>query len=383
MDHIDRSDLSQLVDVHAESCVSIYMPTHRRGREVVQDPSRLKNLLRRAEQESLQAGMRSAQVESLLTPARELLVQQDFWNHQSDGLAVFLAPGFSRVLRLPLEFEETVVVAQRFHIKPLLPMLERDGRFYVLAVSQNRVRLFEGSRFAIREIEPNGVPKSLGDALRLYDFEKSLQLHSSGPHPTGARGPAVFHGQGGAEEDRDVRLAEFFRGIDRGLGELLGGERAPLVLAGVEYYLPIYRGVSTYAHLVDEVVAGNPDTLGARELHDRTWPLVADLFAKHEQQVLARYRQLAGTGRTTDDLSAVVGASRNGQVDALLVAIDRHCWGKIGEDGTTVVHETRAIGDRDLIDAAVAATLRNGGTVLAKPAAELPGPSPVSAILRY
>lgn len=51
----------QLRSVLAESrtpAVSIFMPTHRAGQEIRQDPIRLKNLVRRAEQQLIEEGTR-------------------------------------------------------------------------------------------------------------------------------------------------------------------------------------------------------------------------------------------------------------------------------------------------------------------------------------
>ena len=45
-----RSDLDELVAMDARPAVSIYLPTHIAGREIPQDPIRLKNLLSSAEE---------------------------------------------------------------------------------------------------------------------------------------------------------------------------------------------------------------------------------------------------------------------------------------------------------------------------------------------
>src|SRR5690606_30835991 len=48
MDFLTRADLKDLLAIE-ETCVSAFMPTWRAGRETLQGPVRLKNLLRRAE----------------------------------------------------------------------------------------------------------------------------------------------------------------------------------------------------------------------------------------------------------------------------------------------------------------------------------------------
>src|SRR5687767_7735657 len=53
---------------------------------------------------------------------------------------------------------------------------------------------------------------------------------------------------------------------------------APMVLAAVEHLVPVWRHASTYPHLVDETLAGNPEGLGSHELHAGAWAVVEPLF---------------------------------------------------------------------------------------------------------
>jgi hypothetical protein len=62
---------------------------------------------------------------------------------------LFLSPGAFHSYRLPLSFGELAVISDRYHLKPLLPLLAGDGSFYVLALSQNEVRLLGASRYGV------------------------------------------------------------------------------------------------------------------------------------------------------------------------------------------------------------------------------------------
>lgn len=116
MNILSRDDLRTLIRKHEGPCVSVYMPTHRVGREVQQDPIRLKNLLGKAEDRVVAGGVRAPEARELLEPAEMLLHDGLFWQHQSDGLAIFISPEMFHHYRLPFDFEELVVVAGRFHI---------------------------------------------------------------------------------------------------------------------------------------------------------------------------------------------------------------------------------------------------------------------------
>ena len=73
---------------------------------------------------------------------------------------------------------------------------------------------------------------------------------------------------------------QYFREIDRQLQKVLGNETAPLVLAGVECNLPLYRNATGYAHVLDEGIYGNPEGRPAEELHAAAWEIVKPHFMK-------------------------------------------------------------------------------------------------------
>ncbi len=221
IDALSRETLKALIEQRDLASVSLYMPTHRAGSQIQEGPVRLKNLLKQAEKELLDRGMRTRNVQKLLEPAEGLVPDSLFWKYQSDGLALFLSPGSFLFFRLPLDFEELVVVNERFHLKPLLPLLTGDGHFYILALSQNEVRLLEGARHSVDSVELDDMPSSLADVVQLDESGRQLQFHTSTGSPSGAgRRPAIFHGHGETSDNKD-RILRYFRKINEGLREVL------------------------------------------------------------------------------------------------------------------------------------------------------------------
>lgn len=237
----------------------MFLPIHRAGREVEQAPIRLKNLLRQATDALKTDGVRAAEIGRLLAPLRRLLDDRLFWQYQSDGLALFSRPGWWRSFRVPLDLPELAVVDDRFHVSPLLPLLVGDRRFFVLAFSQNQIRLLEGTRDRVEEIDLPGVPLGVRDALQGQEVQKQLQLYVADRGGVGAGG--IYHGHGHPGDGQAERILRYFRKVDRGLREVLAGERAPMVLAAVGHLAPIWRKANTYPQLVDEVLAGSPESL--------------------------------------------------------------------------------------------------------------------------
>jgi hypothetical protein len=378
-----REELRTLTASAQGPFVSIYLPTHRVATENQQDRTRLKNLIRQA-QESLQTyGLRPAEAESFLEPATSLLGAIPFWKDKRDGLALFISPGMFRQYQLPTSFEPLVVVAHRFHLKPLLAFLG-GHEFFVLALSQNAVRLFEGSRMGLSAIDDlEGVPKSLADALKYDELIKQVQFRT-GTGVGGARGEraAMFHGQ--AADDAKDRILRYFRQINQGLQDFLREEPAPLVLAGVEYLLPIYKEANTYPHLLGEGITGNPEGVSPEELHRQAWALVEPYFKREQEKAAARYRQLAGTGRTANDAREIVPAAYHGRVECLFVAVGRQQWGDYDPGADQVnIHPEAQPGSFDVLDLAATQTLLHGGAVYAVEPAEIPDATLLAAVFRY
>ncbi|MDX1631458.1 MAG: hypothetical protein R3234_06335 [Thermoanaerobaculia bacterium] len=383
MSLLTREDLQSLHEAAEPPCVSIFLPTHRAGAETQQNPIRFKNLLKAAEEQLRDQGFEE-RVESLLEPARRLLEDFDFWQHQSDGLAVFLTPDSRELFRIPRSFEELAVVGDRFHFGPLLPLLTGDGRFHILALSQKRVRLLEATRDSVREMDLHDIPESLQDVVG-YDWEeRSLQFHTGTGGPGGGRRRAMFHGQSAAEDDVKEEIAKFLHVVDTGVRRLLPDDREPLVLAGVDYLRAIYRQGSHYPKLMDEGIDGNPDAVTAEELREKAWPIVEPQFRRDQEQAAETFHQLAGSDRASNDLEEVVTAGHDGRVATLFLDVGQHAWGSWDpETRELTMADSPNNGDEDLLDRAALDTLFHGGDVFAVEVEEVPGGGSIAAVFRY
>jgi hypothetical protein len=369
MDLFNKERLSALAHTEADPCISLFMPTVRFEAEQEQNTIRYKNLLSHARDDLRAREMSDGRIEEILQPARERLDDTAFWRSLSEGLAVFITPGGTNFYRLPLNFEELVVVNDTFHLTPLFPLIASNNRYYVLALSQNEVKLYQGTHFAISEVKTAEIPTSITETLAFDDPERNVQNHTASR--AGKRSDAAFHGHGSDQDDAAARphadLKRFFDQIDDGVRDTLGDEAAPLVLAGVKYYLPIYREANKYGGLVeDQIAPGNPEHLEAKELHANTWELVEPIFHEAQAQSMDNFRQELGHGEglASEDLNEIVPASVFSRVNDLFVPIGEHRWGHYDAERNTVeLHEGQETGDVDLLNFATVQTYLNGGTV--------------------
>jgi hypothetical protein len=360
MDVVRRSDFKDLVTGVTPPCVSIYVPTHQRGRDIEQDPIRLRKLLNDARGDLADIGLRSAETDALLAPATRLVDDTRFWQHQKQGLAILLAPERSEVLRVPVTVPELIVVGDRFHLHPLVHLLDADERVHVLALSQQRAQLFEADRFTITPIDVDGLPQGVDDLFDDPDNQHTTQLRRASAGPSDA---AFVHGHGGAKDLSDDRRIQYLRTVDRALQPVLP-EGARLVVAGVHNVVAEFRSVSAL-DVVGEI-SGQSDRVTPTELLEALWQVVTPAIDEERARDLDRLGEQLASGRAIDDLTGVVGAAQQGRVETLFV---------VPATELDVTDDVRA-----LVDDAVVHTVLHGGGVHLVGGDRVPTPT---AVLRY
>jgi hypothetical protein len=385
--HLSREQINVLLEHRSAHCVSLFVPTARSGEAVEQAPIILKNLLAEAERDLRQRGLRAFEADALLQPARSLLGDSLFWQHQEEGLALFIDASGMELYPVPLELKPLAVVAEWFELMPLLPLMAMGDHFFVLALSRSSVRLFEATHNSIHAVEVPDMPSSQNEALAHDDREESLQFHtgSSSFGPGGQR-PAIYHGQGTGIDTDKLDLLRFCQRVDRALSRHLADEQAPLILAAVGYVQPIYREANHYRHLVSRGIEGNPEALDIEQLHARALKLVEPFFREAEREAKARLGELRRSDRVIEAVERIVPAAHWGRIDTLFVELDQHVWGRFDAEANQVqVHRGKEPepGDFDLLDFAVRRTLAKGGTVFALDRERMPGKAPAAAICRY
>ena len=381
METLSKDDLKALVQKRKDLCISIYMPTHRSGVETQQNQIRFKNLIRDAEERLIASGMKPQDARSFLEKAQGMVNNVLFWRQQRDSLALFLSSDLFLHYNLPVHTAELIVVTDRFHLKPLLPLLSRDEHFYILTLSQNEVKLYEGTSLSLREMKIEGLPQGMGKALQVDEPEKQVRFRSGGGG--GERG-AMISGHGAEIEDTKDNLLRYFRQVDRVLKDALKDEHVPLILAGVEFLFPIYREVNTYPALIEENIAGNPKRLSKEGLKKKGWALVSQHYAKDIESAVNLYKQSQGTGLTASNIKDILVAAHQGRVGVLFVPLEKELWGSFKSDsGHVTFSETPVTGGEDLFDLAAILTHVQGGNVFALPPENIPEGLSIAALFRY
>ncbi|MDV2990141.1 MAG: hypothetical protein P3T54_08345 [Dehalogenimonas sp.] len=377
MELLHREDLLELLKKPASPAVSIYLPTHRTG-DTGADAIAFRHLLAEAEQRLTETGVRAPVARKMLAPAHELLSEALFWQYQEEGLVCLVTPSSFGYYNLPFTVPATVVVADEYYIRPLLPLLADDGIYYLLSLSLNNAALFRVRWLAGREIILSEESRSLAGANQHDDSEKPLQYHTTGS------GPAVFHGQADPEDFNKVHITHFLQKLSRELEKVLAAQRAPLVVAGVENIRAMFRAECAYANILPEGIEGNPDRMTPEHLRNEAWQIVSRHFERRRRQVLTQYLEEARPERSVNGLEPVLFAAADGRVTALFLKEGLEAWGSI-DLGERQIETTpaSAAGSVDLVEYAVRQTLMTGGDIYILKTEEQPEAAEIAALLRY
>ncbi len=373
---LKRENLLRMAETKGEWCVSMYMPIS--GIEPEKNRIRLKNLVFEAEKKLLALDVIPMKVSRLLAPIEMVLDSADFWKGRKKGFAAFFTADSFVWFSMHYKFDELVVVTDRFHLKPLVRNAAQTRNFYLLSLSQKQIKLYEASEIEINEVYLRGIPKNLATFLNSNSDEKYLQSHSGG------NGAAIFHGNGAAEDDKDSKISELFRKVDKAVKNHIKDDEVPLILAGVSSLQASYKQINSYAHVLEEGINGNVDKLTPKQLLEKALPIVQPIFRQERESAMGIYQEKCGTHLASDNLNEIFKAAKDGRVETLFVPVGKQKWGKFDSKTNELrINQTAKPGDKDLLCVASTRTLQKGGKVFVVLPEQMPDRSSIAAILRY
>lgn len=335
---------------------SVFLPTHKKSRDVAQDRIRLKNQLREVDESLAALGWKARQRTQRLDKALGLLNDRDFWEHQEEGLAVYIDDAGEVVpVSTARALQTSSWLLPVFMVRPLVSDLYPLA-LPVLVLTRHEVALFSTDRFGVDPIQTE-LP-SHPDANWFVDREKERQQR---PDAAGTEGG--HHGHDPSDQD-DADLVRFLREVDAALGPF--DDETPLITLGDDDLVSRFADVSGRAPL-------SPPNSGIRapftpeEIVDSVGELVVEVEHRRLESAKAEAREKLGVGMATADIRDAIPAAVSGRVDR--VVVDRTAspiWGRLDESALDVdIHEARATGDVDLLDRLIVWARRTAAEIVA------------------
>lgn len=369
--YVDVPTLSEFKALHAhreDVCVSIYLETTPLSQYWEASRIALGNLIRTAAAQLAEKGVSKNDIASITQEIESLQEDFEFWRLQAHSLAIFVTPTSIRTFRLPNKLIQTVQVSDRFHLKPLLRSITFQNTAFVLALSENSVRLVEV--FADLPATEVPIPNAPEGAAEFLERDTTNEtLHN----------PRIQ-----AAEGEKVRLAQYARAVDSALRPILAGRDTPLILAATQPLVSIFRGICSYPALAEQTITKSADRKSEGDLASEARPILDELYAKEVAQLKEQYENRVGAGRSTTDLSDAARAATFGAIEALLVDIDEVVYGMVDETTGAITFAGKDDADNyDVIDEVASRALTSGAKVLGVRRDDIPGNAQLAAILRY
>ncbi len=384
MELLTKELIQELLSADQAPCLSLYMPTHRTHPENLKNPIRFKNLVSKME-ESLLQKYSANETQEYLEPLEALVNDNDIWNYTKEGLAVFSAKGIFKVVELHKSVEELAMVADSFHTKPLRQYLQSLDHFHVLGLTLRDIRLFEGNRHSLTEIEltadtPKTIKEALGDELT----DKHTTVASYGG--SGGESTNMHHGHGGKSEETEKDAERFFRVVAKAIYEHYSKPSGwPIILAALTEHHNLFQKVSKNPLLLQNSIAINPSSVSPDQLAKMAWEIMEPEYNLKLETLADRFEQARANGKGSDDYKEIAVAAVEGRVDTLLVEADRIIAVRLTNltTGNTQKKDLSNPKVDDLLDDMGELVLKMGGQVFVLPTDKMPSETGLAAIFRY
>lgn len=370
----------QLLLSGKKPCISLYQPTHRHGPENQKDPILFKNLMKQIEL-SLSKKYKREEVKSLLKPLEQFAMDWTFWQHAGEGLALFATEGACIVYRLQRPVKELAIVADTFHIKPLIRVFQSADRYHLLGLNRDEFALFEGNRYGFEQVEMDAsIPTTRVEALG--EEEKTPALAAA---ISGGSGESVFFGHGSKKEEVDKEIDRFFRYVDRTVFEHFSNPmKLPLFLVALDEYHTPFQKISNNPYLQKDGIKIAYDAVSEEKLKELAWEVIEPLYLEKTKTLVDRYETARARGKASDQVAEISRAAIANRIEAILIESDRIFPGKVNlETGAIERSELTDPEIDDVLDDLAEIVFKNKGEVVVLPKERMPSDSGVAAIYRY
>lgn len=311
---IENSLVTELADHTGDHSISITMPTFESGRKVNQNAIRFKNLLKSAKEQLESSDADEAVIRERIRALEELQRDDNFWQHQSRGLAVYLDSDQLRTVKLPEPLPEQAHVADTLFVLPIA-MFGSSSQSQILKLTWEKAELLATRGKRLQTLESDRLPVSMDDVVLPADKESQLQFRTQ----QGGDGGAMFHGQDKKEDITESDRHRFLSEVSKRLEAELRGTTGDVYVVATEevygHFRSMWDGETVH-------IAGSPDGLSDDQILKRYSELCASQDGECDgldEKLSAAVAQGAGTF----DVEQILNEALKGRVETLV--LDTSC----------------------------------------------------------
>jgi Bacterial archaeo-eukaryotic release factor family 3 len=373
MQALTLEDLRLLSAPRGAPCVSIYLPAQVGPAATEQNRIRFKNLASRAESE---LAARHPRLAPAFAQQFAAIAKAAPWSQGAHGFAAFFGVDGERHFLLSQSTPEYVLVAETFHLRPLLKSFESNHRYYLLLLTTRDARLLRGTSSGLVPAELPDLARASAGAVIEREYETSSGARSAGR-------VSVHYGHGAERAENTSDQVHFLKAVDRAICSALRDEKTPLVVACPEELHGPWQRIGRYAGLLEPGLIGHFQSTSAQALHAKAWPLVEAESQRLAQRAIEAYGAEVVRGRASGEISTIARAAVQGRVRELLLADEEQLAGLLDRDTGEVRKPDPNAPSDDVYDDVAEAVLLRGGEVHTLPKARMPQGLPAVALFRW
>ncbi|WP_327426419.1 baeRF3 domain-containing protein [Streptomyces sp. NBC_01236] len=364
MEHaLSPATLTELRRPRPYPAVSVLTPTHRREPDNAQDPVRLRNVVAEAKKQleadpSVTRERRTDVVDQLERALKEVDLA-----HAEDGLAIFAAPGEHQVWSLARTVPERVVLSDTFLTRNLVAAQASERPFWVLAVSADRVTLWNGGAEHVVEDDSGGFP--LSRDRENFDAERQEQIGDM---------PSTF---------RDEGTRRFLRDADTAMSAVLREQPRPLYVTGETAALSALDEIGTVTKDAAHVPHGGLAHGTPQAVWQAVRPLISAEEKKHTDEVARELVTARGRKEFAAGVDEVWQNATEGRIRLLAVEENYRVTVRDGGDHLVPAESGDLDAREDIVDEIVEQCLETGAEVRFVPDGSLGDAKGIAGVLRY
>jgi len=371
--HLLGEELADLMQHSGQKGLTLLCPLHPANPDRSTDRLTLKHLAQEAAV-LIKQHWPDKEAKSMNQQLERMLDQLDLV-HTEQAIAIYLNPTYHRIEKFHFAVPPVVQVDARLPIRELLWRVQLSSVCYVLSLSEHSLELFEVREGEWREVRDHFFPHRVRD-----DFEYARPVRSSSY--AGHAHVKMFERD--KLEMQHLRLQEAYNQADDPLTPYLLNN-VPLIIAGADRDLAIFRQSSRHADQVIGQVSGNYQ-VGHRELfQDKVNHLIHDHAREAMENAVSDFLEKWGTGMAKCGLADCWNAVEAGQ--GLVLQVERGYRAPMYRSAqgqfSTTDESNGSIYMPDALDELMERTLRKGGKVLLVDNNLLATAQRVALVLRY
>lgn len=353
--------LKNLKEINSENCVTIIMNSHRTKPDYLKDELILKNHIKEVETRLL-ADTTKRDATKLIEKLHALAAQIDH-SLNLDSLILFVNHDIAEFTRLPINVVDRVIIDDTFATRDLVRALHAQAQYYVLVLSQEKVRLIE----------------AINDKV-VREFKKPFPIENKQFFTKNRTEAAVA-------SRKSNLIAEFFNNVDKEVNRIRKDNPFPVLICTVEENYPEYLKIADEKNSIFKFFL-NKNRINEKDhaIVQEAYKLVEDYNVNRNNERKKELLKAVSENKFLSDVNEIWKGISQGKIQTLFIEQGLFQPAVMENDEIVYVSEERrtekGIID-DIYDELIEWNMKYGGDVVFLPKGELDKFNGFGAVTRY